>query len=124
MHDHVRADVLQDRGQPVVLLRQVKLDEPDLPARNFRPGTQPLPDISDRCQRSGAEIDVGFAAAEVIQDRHVVAAVGQVQRGRPPAVPITAGNQHAQSAAELTNPGSLLRSASLPQHPGSGGAER
>jgi hypothetical protein len=96
MHDRVGRVAGDEVAQVAVLGGDVEAVEADLAARELAPGGQPRPQRLDRRQRRGLELDVGVAPREVVDDRDVVAAGGQVQRRGPPAEPVASQDQDPQ----------------------------
>ncbi len=97
VHDRVRAQPGQQGGQPVALGGQVEPDEADLPAGDLLPDPQPFAEGPDRRERLDLQLQVDRTAAEVVDDGHIVAAVGEVERGGPAAESVAAQyeNTHA-----------------------------
>jgi hypothetical protein len=95
VHHRVGLEVLEHLQERVVVLRDVELVERDVAPGDLSPGVQADRHGLDRRERLGAELHVGGAPREVVDDRHFMAARRQVEGRRPSAEPVTAQNQDA-----------------------------
>jgi hypothetical protein len=112
--DRVRAQRADQLDELVRVTRDVEVVEGDAAARVLLPGRQARAQRADRRQRGGLELDVGGPAGEVVDDRDVVAAGRQVQRGGPSAEAVSSENQDAQGSlrSSAADPCRLLVDAS------------
>eukprot|EP00630_Chrysocystis_fragilis_P005810 CAMPEP_0197391946 /NCGR_PEP_ID=MMETSP1165-20131217/3423_1 /TAXON_ID=284809 /ORGANISM="Chrysocystis fragilis, Strain CCMP3189" /LENGTH=642 /DNA_ID=CAMNT_0042917545 /DNA_START=154 /DNA_END=2080 /DNA_ORIENTATION=+ len=93
VHDRVRPARVDQRREPVVVLRDVDVREVDRLPRQLVPRREPRLGMRDRRQRVAPELHVDLTPRHVVHDRHVVTRVRQVQRRRPPAEPVPAQHQ-------------------------------
>jgi len=101
--DRVGPPVRQQRDELVEVLRDVEVVGDDLAAGQLAPGRDAGGQRLDRGQRVGAQLEIGLAAGEVVDDADVMAVGREVQGGRPSAEAVAAQDQDPQ--------GSLLKSA-------------
>ena len=79
--------------QPVVLLGQIEVDEPDLLASELLPNRQALAHGPDGGQGLDLELDVDAATRQVVDDDHVVPDIREVEGGRPSTESVTTEDQ-------------------------------
>ena len=94
MHHRIRLFVLQQVEQTLVLVGNVHVDKAHRLATDLFPGLEALADAHDRREGFHLEIDIDLAAAEVIDDQHLMALIRQVHRTGPAAEAVTAENEN------------------------------
>jgi hypothetical protein len=94
MHDCVRPLLYEERLKSVVLSGEVEVNKVDLIAGELAPDADPLTDRPDRGERLNFELDVDFAATEVVDNGDVVSKIREVQRCGPATESVTAKYQN------------------------------
>eukprot|EP00982_Pelagococcus_subviridis_P007804 30735-Pelagococcus_subviridis.AAC.10 len=93
-------ELLERRAEELVVAH-VADEELDVLPGDFLPLPHALVDAPDRGQGVEPEGVVHAAAAEVVDDAYLVAAVAEVKRGRPAAVPVAADDHDALALARV-----------------------
>ena len=103
MNDRVGTESV-DHVEGRVRVRQIGDERVDQPARVLVPG----PDARVQRRNGNEALDTHLVVVlppyEVVTDRDIVATIGQMQRRRPPEVPVAAQNQDPHSGSSTSRP--------------------
>ena len=69
--------------------------DPDLLARDLLEATHPVPQRRGEDERGAVHLGLPLPLRQVVRDQHLVAEVGEIHRGRPPEVAVSAENEDA-----------------------------
>jgi hypothetical protein len=103
VHDGVGAPGRQQVDELLEVVGDVELLEADVAAGELAPDGAADVEGLDRRQGLGAELAVGAAAREVVDDEDVVPACGEVQRCGPATEAIAAQDQDAQDKLRFSS---------------------
>jgi hypothetical protein len=96
VHDRLGLERAQEVEQLAVVVRDVEPLESDLASCQLAPRVETRAEGGNRRERLRLELDVSVAAGEVVDDEHVVSALGQMEGRRPPAETVAAQYQYSQ----------------------------
>jgi hypothetical protein len=103
VHDGIGAPGREQVDELFEVRGDVELLEADVAAGQLAPHRTADVERLDRRQGLGAELEVGGAAREVVDDEDVVPACGEVQRCRPSTEAIAAQDQDAQDKLRFSS---------------------
>jgi hypothetical protein len=112
--DRIGAPVRQQRDELVEVLGDVEVVGGDLAAGQLLPRGDARGERLDRRERVGAQLDVGLAPGEVVDDADVVVVGREVQRRRPSAEAVAAQDQDPQGSLQVSVASTYAMPSSMP----------
>ncbi len=121
--DGVRPLLHDERQQAMIVFADREVDVPDRLARHLGPGAQALAERADRGEALHFEFHVDLAARQVVDDDHLVPALGEVEAGGPAAESIAAEHDDLSHGVRSGRVGRSRRRSGPTQWPAGGETE-